>query len=135
LGEYPYCVILLLIELTFDDSNSRRPVNCHELQLVDQKSERESFGLQPNSSLYCCGDKSPPVFVILFFLLPDLKVGAIHTPMLHALFSTNRTDVDSQWAAASETKRFSQYFRKMLELGTYLVPSQFEAGYVSIAHT
>ncbi len=42
------------------------------------------------------------------------------------------TDWDS--AAASDTERFGNYFRGMLEQGVYLAPSQFEAGFLSTAH-
>ena len=38
-------------------------------------------------------------------------------------------------AAACDTKAFAVYFRAMLEEGIYLAPSQFETGFVSIAHT
>jgi glutamate-1-semialdehyde 2,1-aminomutase len=30
--------------------------------------------------------------------------------------------------------RFGKFFQKMLENGVYLAPSQFEAGFISIAH-
>ncbi len=62
--------------------------------------------------------------------LTQNRVGSMST-----LFLTDKTVVDYQTAAASDTKRFGTYFRKMLELGIYLAPSQFEAGFVSIAHT
>lgn len=41
------------------------------------------------------------------------------------------------WAEAKEadTKRFGIYFREMLRQGIYLAPSQFEAGFLSTAHT
>jgi glutamate-1-semialdehyde 2,1-aminomutase len=35
----------------------------------------------------------------------------------------------------SDTQRFGKFFRAMLENGVYLAPSQFEAGFVSTAHT
>jgi glutamate-1-semialdehyde 2,1-aminomutase len=35
----------------------------------------------------------------------------------------------------SDTRRFAAYFRTMLDRGIYLAPSQFEAGFVSAAHT
>jgi glutamate-1-semialdehyde 2,1-aminomutase len=73
--------------------------------------------------------------MILFFLFPDLKVGAIHDPIPQALIFIDKTIVDYQTAAASNPKRFGTYFRKMLDLGIYLAPSQFEASFVSIAHT
>lgn len=38
-------------------------------------------------------------------------------------------------AAKSNLERFSKYFKRMLERGIYLPPSQFEANFVSLAHT
>ena len=38
-------------------------------------------------------------------------------------------------AKASDTTRFGDYFRAMLDEGVYLAPSQFEAAFMSIAHT
>ncbi len=43
------------------------------------------------------------------------------------------TDWDS--AKNSDTARFGQFFHFMLERGVYLAPSQFEAGFVSSAHS
>jgi glutamate-1-semialdehyde 2,1-aminomutase len=37
-------------------------------------------------------------------------------------------------AKRSDTKRFAKFFHGMLEKGVYLAPSQFEAGFVSLAH-
>jgi len=38
-------------------------------------------------------------------------------------------------AKRSDTKRYAQFFREMLERGIFLAPSQFEATFVSAAHT
>lgn len=38
-------------------------------------------------------------------------------------------------AKSSDTAKFGRYHRGMLERGIYLAPSQFEAGFTSIAHT
>jgi glutamate-1-semialdehyde 2,1-aminomutase len=38
-------------------------------------------------------------------------------------------------AKKSDTKRYAQYFRNMLERGVFLAPSQFEASFVSVAHS
>ncbi len=38
-------------------------------------------------------------------------------------------------AADSDTERYATYFHGMLERGVYIAPSQFEAGFVSLAHT
>ena len=43
------------------------------------------------------------------------------------------TDWDS--AAKSDRERYGKFFHAMLEQGVYLAPSQFEAGFISIAHT
>jgi glutamate-1-semialdehyde 2,1-aminomutase len=43
------------------------------------------------------------------------------------------TDYDS--AKRSDTKRFAQFFIQMMEQGIYLPPSQFEAWFLSLAHT
>ena len=43
------------------------------------------------------------------------------------------TDLDT--ALASDTKFFAKFFAGMLDRGIYLAPSQFEAGFVSSAHT
>jgi glutamate-1-semialdehyde 2,1-aminomutase len=43
------------------------------------------------------------------------------------------TDYDS--ALKCDTQRYAAYFRQMLEAGIYLPPSQFEANFLSIAHT
>ncbi len=53
--------------------------------------------------------------------------------MFAAFFTENPvTDWDS--AAASDAERFARYFRAMLEAGVYIAPSQFEAGFMSLAH-
>jgi len=38
-------------------------------------------------------------------------------------------------AKRSDTKRYAQFFREMLDRGIFLAPSQFEATFVSMAHT
>nr|WP_017323957.1 glutamate-1-semialdehyde 2,1-aminomutase [Synechococcus sp. PCC 7336] len=38
-------------------------------------------------------------------------------------------------AKRSDTEKFSRFHRAMLEAGVYLAPSQFEAGFTSLAHT
>ena len=42
---------------------------------------------------------------------------------------------DFTGAKASDTTKFGTYFRAMLDEGIYLAPSQFEAAFVSLAHT
>jgi glutamate-1-semialdehyde 2,1-aminomutase len=42
---------------------------------------------------------------------------------------------DWQTAKSSDTRLFGRFFQAMLEAGIYLAPSQFEAGFVSTAHS
>jgi len=54
---------------------------------------------------------------------------------LFTLFFTERPVKDYQTAKMSNTKRFAQFFIEMMEQGIYLPPSQFEAWFISLAHT
>jgi glutamate-1-semialdehyde 2,1-aminomutase len=54
---------------------------------------------------------------------------------LLTLFFTTREPVDWQSASSADARRYAAYFRRMLERGVYLAPSQFEALFVSLAHT
>ena len=38
-------------------------------------------------------------------------------------------------AMKSDRERFKKYFQGMLNAGVYLAPSQFETGFISVAHT
>ena len=38
-------------------------------------------------------------------------------------------------ADSTDTAKFGKFFRSMLERGIYLAPSQFEAAFMSAAHT
>jgi len=51
------------------------------------------------------------------------------------LFFTEKKVTDFNSAATSDTAKFAKYFYKMLESGIYLPPSQFEAYFVSAAHS
>jgi glutamate-1-semialdehyde 2,1-aminomutase len=50
-------------------------------------------------------------------------------------YFTDREVVDYASAKTADTARFARYFRGMLAKGIYLAPSQFEAGFISLAHT
>jgi glutamate-1-semialdehyde 2,1-aminomutase len=55
-----------------------------------------------------------------------------------SMFCTYFTDKDVtnyETAKLSDTSRFARYFSGMLDRGIYLAPSQFEAGFISLAHT
>jgi glutamate-1-semialdehyde 2,1-aminomutase len=58
------------------------------------------------------------------------RVGSMFT-----FFFTPDAVTDYESAKHSDAGRFKQYFHFMLESGIYLAPSQFEAGFVSFAHS
>jgi len=57
------------------------------------------------------------------------------TTGLFTLFFTEGPVRDYRTAKMSNTKRFAQFFIEMMEQGVYLPPSQFEAWFLSLAHT
>ncbi|HLY19178.1 MAG TPA: glutamate-1-semialdehyde 2,1-aminomutase [Bryobacteraceae bacterium] len=58
------------------------------------------------------------------------RVGSMFT-----WFFTDQPVTDWESAKRSDTTRFAAFHRRMLEQGIYLPPSQFEAAFVSAAHT
>jgi len=58
------------------------------------------------------------------------RVGSMFT-----FFFNREAITDYEPAKRSDTQRFGRFFHHMLEHGVYLAPSQFEAGFVSAAHS
>ena len=58
------------------------------------------------------------------------RVGSMFT-----MFFTGEPVTDYATAKTSETARFGKFFRGLLERGVYFPPSQFEAAFMSLAHT
>ena len=52
-----------------------------------------------------------------------------------SIFFTDKQVVDMDTAMTSDTKQYAAFFRYMLDHGINLAPSQFEAMFVSAAHT
>ncbi|HPU35873.1 MAG TPA: glutamate-1-semialdehyde 2,1-aminomutase [Bacillota bacterium] len=50
-------------------------------------------------------------------------------------FFTEQKVYDYSTACTSNTARYAAFFKSMLEQGVYLAPSQFEAAFMSLAHT
>jgi glutamate-1-semialdehyde 2,1-aminomutase len=57
-------------------------------------------------------------------------LGSVLTP-----FFTDRLVRDYESATSADTARYARFFRAMLKRGVYLPPSQFEAWFLSAAHT
>jgi len=62
--------------------------------------------------------------------LQQTRVGS----MLGAFF-TNTPVIDYASAKTSDTKAYAAFFHRMLKRGFYFAPSQFEAAFLSTAHT
>ena len=58
------------------------------------------------------------------------RVGSLMT-----VFFSNERVVDYDTAKKCDTERYAEYFKYLLENGIYTAPSQFEAMFVSNAHT
>ena len=58
------------------------------------------------------------------------RVGSIIT-----VFFSDRKIVDYDTAKTSDTKKYAEFFNHLLENGIYTAPSQFEAMFISYAHT
>jgi len=58
------------------------------------------------------------------------RVGSMFT-----FFFTDQPVTDWESAKRSDVARFAKYFHWMLDRGIYMAPSQFEAGFVSAAHS
>lgn len=58
-----------------------------------------------------------------------------HVGSLGCLYFTEQEVTDYESAKTSDTKAFARYCNYMMEHGVYLAPSQFEAMFLSLAHT
>src|SRR3989304_6172906 len=84
---------------------------------VQKRTEALTAGLS-----HLIGRSGVPAFVS--------RIGSLFT----VFFSREEvSDYDS--ALRSDTKKYGKFFWSMLELGVYMPPSQFEACFVSLAHT
>ena len=63
----------------------------------------------------------------------DLEINQIGS--MWTAFFTQEAVVDYATAKTSDTQKYATFFRGMLEEGIYLAPSQFEAAFISTAHT
>jgi len=57
------------------------------------------------------------------------------TGSLATVFFTEKPVRNYSDAKCSDTRRYARFFREMLDRGIFLAPSQFEAAFVSAAHS
>jgi glutamate-1-semialdehyde 2,1-aminomutase len=65
--------------------------------------------------------------------LPGVTVNRVGS--MFTFFLTDQPVTDWDTAKRSDTERFKKFFHFMLDRGVYLAPSQFEAAFLSYAHT
>ncbi len=94
------------------------------LKLLNEKTYEE---LEDLSSMLCNGMQT-----IAEEKGQKLQINRIGS--MFSLFFTDNNVHDYKSAKKSNTKKFTQYFQKMLLNGIYLAPSQFEANFLSTAH-
>ncbi|MDY6912368.1 MAG: aspartate aminotransferase family protein, partial [Chloroflexota bacterium] len=96
------------------------------LRLLNQPgvySELEQRGARlEDGILAAAADKKVPLQVN--------RIGSIMTA-----FFTSEAVFDYESAKRSDTEAFGKFFRRSLEEGIYWPPSQFEAAFVSLAHS
>ena len=86
------------------------------------KQHPEVYGRLETTAAAICAHVPPGVTVN--------RVGSMFT-----FFFNQGPVTDYESAKRSDTARFGRFFRAMLDRGIYLAPSQFEAAFVSAAHT
>jgi len=64
-----------------------------------------------------------------------ISITVNHATGLLTVFFTEGPVTDYETAKTSDTTKFGRFFIQMMEQGIYLPPSQFEAWFVSLAHT
>jgi glutamate-1-semialdehyde 2,1-aminomutase len=64
-----------------------------------------------------------------------IPVQTTHAGTLGCVFFNDQPVTDWDSAATSDTARFATYFHGLLSRGVYVAPSQYEAIFVSAAHT
>jgi len=64
-----------------------------------------------------------------------LEVYSTRVGSMFSMFFCSGPVVDYETARKSDTDKFNRYFHSMLRQGIYLAPSQFEAGFLSLAHS
>jgi glutamate-1-semialdehyde 2,1-aminomutase len=65
----------------------------------------------------------------------DIPVRVNRAGSMFTLFFTDRDVFDFESAKTCDMQRFNRFFHTMLDQGVFLPPSQFEAAFISAAHT
>lgn len=66
---------------------------------------------------------------------PNIPILQARVGTMQGLFFTDQPVTDYASAKLCDTDRFAKFFHAILKRGVYFAPSQFETGFLSIAHT
>jgi glutamate-1-semialdehyde 2,1-aminomutase len=98
------------------------------LAALEVLAEKSYAALEEKTKALCSGFQE-------LFARKGIPVRINRVGSLFTLFFTSEEVTDFASASRSDTARFGHFFQGMLKEGIYLAPSQFEAGFVSFAHT
>lgn len=101
-------------------------------QRLEKQSSKLSQGMlhaAEKAGIPVSANRVGSMFTVFFNATPDSQTAG------HSAQGTGKAVTDWGTAKQSDTKRFARFFWAMLENGVYLAPSQFEAGFLSTAHS
>ncbi|MEN2986561.1 MAG: glutamate-1-semialdehyde 2,1-aminomutase [Thermodesulfovibrionaceae bacterium] len=64
-----------------------------------------------------------------------VKVQFYRAGTMFCTYFTETEVIDAKTARSSDTEKFKKFFWQMIKRGVYIAPSQFEAGFISLAHS
>ena len=67
--------------------------------------------------------------------IPRVKTRFYRAGTMFCTYFTDSEVVDFSSAKKADAEKFSRFFSGMLQRGVYIAPSQFEAGFLSLAHS
>ena len=95
---------------------------------IIMEDEKFYSGMEEKAARLCAGVQR--VIDSLWLPLRQNRVGSMFT-----LFFTRHAVRDYKSALLADREKFGAFFREMLVRGIYLAPSQFEAAFISMAHS
>lgn len=94
--------------------------------------------LKETKNLYEQLEEKAKLLVKSFYRYSEKQGVPVHVNQIGSLvccYFTNQKVEDYDSAVLSDTKQYCHFFQQMLENGIYIAPSQFEAMFLSAAHT
>ncbi len=93
------------------------------------RDNRDAYEMLDRRTFHVCGE------ILALFAQKGLPATINRAGSMFTIFFTPDEVFDFASASRSDTEMFARYFRGMLSNGVNLAPSQFEAAFLSFAHT